>query len=234
MKHAFESVMVVAILVAAIVIKDAVQVETRYVVVGGVAVVLAYCLHMFVLSTKAMSAQKMFPWLYMLDSSQGDKTRNNVSTVEEAASPNTNIYLVTPDLYNDARNTRTIEVVKGNLKRGITYHYITRNDTDETYGHIQDVLHNFCEYKERVHIFPMTELFKTIPTCNILVIDHDDSKMLRVFVELPVSLSGERRKWWAEAEPSIAQHWHRKILEVLKGNTPLENPYGTLSKALAN
>jgi hypothetical protein len=119
-----------------------------------------------------------------------------------------------------------------NLARGITYKYLTRGDNEMAQSNIDEVLHKFASHAELVHIFSINELFDMLPICSILVIEHDETDRLRVFVELPV-LENNMRLWWVEADHIVARQWHRKILQVLKNREPAENPYKKMPSDVA-
>ena len=156
------------------------------------------------------------PWLY----------RNNPSglhRVEEMAEANSTIYLITPDLYNDAVDPATQRIVNANHKRGITYKYITRNNTDTSRAHIKAVMNAFRQHGTLSLIYVVNDLFDVLPTFNVLAIDRDNSGKPRVFVELPVLEKGERM-WWVETEFKTAEQWREKIAEILRDKNPLPNP----------
>lgn len=164
------------------------------------------------------------PWLYNTETS--DHAIPPLHAVESAARSDSVIYVVTPDLYNDARNPETIALVRANHLRGITYRFFTP-DTPKAHINIKLVMQNYAEsakhgsgrYLSFIYLAP--ELFQT-PQCNVLVIDHDKEGRRRVFVELPVDERAERR-WWAETDPDTAEWWHTKVKELAK-RKPLPNP----------
>jgi hypothetical protein len=223
MRHAVESALLIALIVTAIIIKEVAEIGTYYLIISGIVVVVAYAIYVFFQYKTASTALKHFPWLYPIQA-KGHHSRGLLNDVEQVARPYSTIYLVTPDLYNDARVSTTQAVVMHNLVRGITYKYLTRDDNETAQSNIDEVLHKFADRAEFIHIFSINELFDMLPICNILVIEHDETDRLRVFVELPV-LENNMRFWWVEADHIIARQWHRKVLQVLKNREPAHNPY---------
>jgi hypothetical protein len=223
MRHAVESALLIALVVTAIIIKELAEIGIYYLIISVIVVVVAYAIYVFIQYKTASTALRHFPWLYPL-SAKGIHSRGLLDHVERLARPYSTIYLVTPDLYNDARVSTTQDVVMHNLTRGITYKYLTRDDNETAQSNFDEVLHKFASHAELVHIFSINELFDLLPTCNILVIEHDETDRLRVFVELPV-LENNMRFWWVEADHIVARQWHRKVLQVLKNREPAENPY---------
>lgn len=132
--------------------------------------------------------------------------------------------MITPDLYNDARDATVQNIVESNLKRGVRYVYLTRDDNEEAEAHITEVMHKFRIYDSQLQIIPINDIFGSVPTYNILILEHDENGRLRVFVELPVH-EGNERIWWVEADQTLALRWHRRVLELLRGREVLENPY---------
>jgi len=168
---------------------------------------------------------KRFPWLFSVsDNGAG----NSLASVESGAQPGSTVYLVTPDMHNDAWNNSTIQCVTYNLDRGVNYAYLTR-DSDPTSKKNVDIVHQtFKKRAQALSVYVANEMFSSLPTYNILVIERDALGQLRVFVELPVTESlntGCPRAYWVEAEPRFADRWHEKILAVLKTRGPEDNPY---------
>jgi hypothetical protein len=218
MKRHFESAFVIVIIVLAIVIKEAVSVETKYVVVSGAIVLGAYFLHLVVQYWQRRALFRRLPWLFMLDIEPG------INRIERYTKAESNVFIITPDLYNDARNSTTQSTVLSNLKRGVNYKYITRNDNDGARGHIIEVMYKFSSYSHLLEIYAINDLFGHVPACSILLIEHDETDKLRVFIELPV-VEEAKRIWWVEADISVALQWHRKILDLLKQRQPLQNTF---------
>jgi hypothetical protein len=174
-------------------------------------------------------AASQFPWLYSL-SEKG--IGNSLGAVEFRAQAGSTVYLVSPDLHNDAWNTSTIKCVSKNLKRGVQYAYLTRDDDSTSRKNIDVIHQNFKEDSGNLSIFVANELFSSLPTYNILVIERDVTGQLRVFVELPVteSLKTESpRAFWVEAEPRFADRWHQRVLDSLKNRPAEHNPFSGAS-----
>jgi hypothetical protein len=178
--------------------------------------------------------QYIYPWLYTVDSSGPGKPLHDV---ERSAKPHSTIFLITPDLRNDARNQPTIDTVRTNLKKGICYVYVTRDNDESAQVNIDSVLQCFASYHAQIKIYATNEVFESLPTYNILIIDHDDMDRRRVFVELPVATENDAgsRCLWAEADELIACAWHRKLLAWIRSQEPVKNPYAPADKdAIAN
>jgi hypothetical protein len=160
--------------------------------------------------------QGEYPWLYDLD---------RLDAVESKAQDGSTIYLITPDLYNDATKARTRNVVIANHKRNITYRYITRNDIPATRIYIQKAINVYREYAQLSYIYVANDLFK-IPFYNVLIIDSDE---LRVFIEIPHG-EGSERPWWSEADTVIAGLWFECAQGLLASSEEVHNPHRKSTK----
>jgi hypothetical protein len=64
MRHAVESALLIALVVTAIIIKEVAEIGIYYLIISGIAVVVAYAIYVFVQYKTASSALRHFPWLY--------------------------------------------------------------------------------------------------------------------------------------------------------------------------
>ena len=73
------------------------------------------------------------PWLFK-------HTLTGLYEVEGSAQAGSTIYLITPDMYNDARNADTQAIVGANHKRRIRYIYLTTNADRDSRLHSAEVM----------------------------------------------------------------------------------------------
>ena len=213
-------------LVAGIFIAKAVmKASVLEVIVGITCIGVLYVIHLIIDEFRGRMVAERLPWLYTTNPTGIGRQVHEVERNIEGESP---VYLVTPDLYNDARNERTIRTVTSNLTRGVTYIYITQDHTQENKINIDIVQRRFPNFGKQVQIHIFNEVFGLIPTYNILVLERASDGLLRVFVQLPVrdpSESRDIRHLWAEADEKLGNQWHARILHMLKECVPLTNPY---------
>ena len=145
MSRNFEPLLIVALVVVSLVVKEVAQLEAKCIVIGGVLVIVAYGVHFAISYLQGVAIKRTLPWLYTLSSHAPGSTQT-VSYAESRAEPNSIIYLISPDLHNDARNPETQKTVIGNLKRNIRYKYITRDDNDESSVNISAVMATFAAF----------------------------------------------------------------------------------------
>ena len=169
--------------------------------------------------------KKNYPWLFTVSGTKGSQS---LSEIEKTALEGSTVYLITPDMHNDAHNIETQKCVISNLERNVSYVFITLNNTPEAESNIMEVQRYFAVHKDVLQIYIANELFNSLPTYNMLIIEKDSKRQKRVFVELPVLENmgtSSKRAYWAEAESDFAIKLHAKVLHTLKGMVPIENEY---------
>jgi hypothetical protein len=227
MSRLLEPALSIAVVILAIVAQQSTHLDIRYIVTAGIIVFVVYVLHQIIQHKRGSMIDFRFPWLLKVGTRS---TRHTMVYIEGRAAKGTNIYLITPDMYNDARKPEVQALVERNLTKGIVYHYINKDDTEPSETHILEVMHRFAAYDKQLKIYEANDLFLLFPIYNVLVIEQDEYGKLRVFIELPVLTNGER-VWWVEADPILSRQWHRKILGLLRGKPCLVNEFvGKLSQ----
>ena len=198
---------------------------------AGLLLVLLIAYHI-IDSWRGWKLQRTFPWLFTV-SREGPIQQ--IHEIEHRVRSNSTVFLVTPDLQNDARNQPTIDTVEGNLKRGVRYIYVTRDDEAKSATNIDTLLRNFAQYGAQVSVVIANDVFAALPVYNILVLEHDENDKLRAFIELPVYTNEDgrnSRKLWAEADDRHSEMWHERLLAWLKTHPSKQNPY-TNSRVIA-
>lgn len=192
----------------------------------GVAVFLsAYVLYLFLDAYRNVRTSKIFPWLY---STSGSRVGKSLPQIEGAVQEKSTIFVVTPDLHNDAWEKQAIDSVESNLRKGCRYIYVTKDSDSRSRSNAEMIQRNFQNYYTQIDMYAINDLFDHLPTYNILILERDKYGVLRVFVELPVTERvGEKvlRSLWAEADANLATRWHEKILDTIKGRVPIPNGF---------
>lgn len=220
------SAIIVLLLCAAVFIAQSLLKATIIeIFVGGVVAILIYMIWFTSDLLLNKRATRCFPWLYGVSES---KVLKSLSKIESKALKNSTIYLISPDMQNDARNPATIKCVSENLSRGINYIFLTRNDGPSSKRNVEMVQQRYAHWEKGVSIVIANDLFDALPTYNILIIENDFNGELRVFVELPIfdfSIEKSKRCFWVETDTQFANRWHEKVLSILKKRTPEVNPF---------
>jgi hypothetical protein len=221
MKHGLEPFLVIAMLAISFVLRETVELDAKYIVVGASLLALGYTGHLIVQYFQGAAVKRQFPWLYSYTSG----SKQALSQIERCAARDTTVYLISPDLHNDARDAHTQSIVASNLSKNVRYKYISRDDNDESSLNIAKVMEDFSSFSDLISVYAINEVFSLMPIANVLLLSHENTGR-RVFIELPVFEPGSKtRRRWVETDPLIALQWERRILQMLEGKQPLKNPY---------
>lgn len=220
-----EAVWVIATVACLLLVKEWTKATVLEIVAAAGILLILLVIYHVIDAWRGWKLQQVFPWLYSA-SQEGPGRR--LYEVEVAVRPRSTVFLVSPDLDNDARNQTTIDAVETNLKRGVRYVYVTRDDDGRSAANIDAVMRNFAGFGSQVSLIVANDVFVALPTYNILILEHDAEDRRRVFIELPVytpEAGRASRRLWAEADETLAETWHQKLLGWLKARDSISNPY---------
>jgi hypothetical protein len=156
---------------------------------------------------------RRFPWLYHLLNEEG---LPGIHKSEGRVLPGSHVYLVTPDLYNDANNRSTIDLVLSNLRRGVKYYYIISNEK-EAIINARITRRNFDSFSHLVNIYVVPDLFSKAPLLsNVLILQSPDvTGQPAAFLELPF-VENERRLYWVKTDEVTAKGWFELIVKLIE------------------
>lgn len=232
-EKAHEAVWFLALVAAVWIAKIIVHATLFEIALGFVLFLAVYVAYLFAGAFKNSRVRKVFPWLYSTSSTDFGRP---LSEVESTIQNGSVVYVVTPDLHNDARENETINTIKKNLRRECSYIYVTKDNDARSKTNAAMVQKNLASYGNQVTIYITNEFFEHLPTYNILILERDQEGHLRVFVELPVAVhknDQDVRVLWVEADSRLAERWHEKILRTLEDRKPIANPYLSSADSLA-
>jgi len=212
-----DTLILIVIVAASLILQELVQIKWVYVLIsslGVVAIIALWTTFDFLIGRRFA---RRFPWLYHL---KGEKGLRNILDVEKNALASTYIYVVTPDLYNDANVEATINLVTNNLKRGVKYCFVTRASAEsETNSRI--ILRNFRKFSDQVKIYFVEDMFAKVPLLsNILIVERSgNTNSPQAFLELPFEQDGHRM-FWVKTDHITAKSWFELLLKLLQENKP--------------
>lgn len=219
------ALLVLALMTAILIIQTFLSYSWQLMLVSSAFVWLLYVLWAVTSSAMEKRIAKMFPWLFTVSGARGT---NSIHDIERNAHEGSTIYLITPDMHNDARNPETKLTVEKNLERHVYYVFLTVDNNPTAEHNMREVQRNFAKYDHLIDIYVANEFFSLLPTYNMLIVDNDFRGQRRVFVELPVSDdqgTASPRAFWVEADARFSDKLHEKVVAALIGLKPQVNRF---------
>ena len=208
-----ESFLLIVLVALAFIIQSAAQLQWIYIVAASLLLLVAT---LFFASFDYFIGRRFsarFPWLHHL---LGEEGLPGIHKSEGLVFPGSHVYLVSPDLYNDANNRGTINLVLSNLKRGVKYYYIIPDDK-EAILNARIARRNFDNFSHLVNIYVIPDLFSKAPLLsNVLLLQSPDlSGQPDAFLELPF-VQNERRLYWVKTDKATAKRWFELIVKLIE------------------
>lgn len=231
MKSLWESLLVIVLVAAGLILQETMHVSALATVLALLGVVAAIATYVACDYAFGRRFARRFPWLFHIESADGLST---MSDAEKAVPPGTFVYLITPDLYNDALNPFTISVVTENLKRGVQYRYVTPK-TEAADINISLTKRNFAAFASQIRFYEIDDLFSKLPlSSNILILEnpHGDG-VPEAYLELPFEQK-RRRLFWCKTDDLTARRWHSMLVRLIEQHEPVKFPSELNKGTVAN
>jgi|SRR5579871_820395 len=146
-----------------------------------------------------------YPWLYTDGRLEGVEARIECKS----------IWVVSPTLHHDTQHLSVIEIVKNNLRRGISYTIIFPDN--RVNAPFRSTLRSiFASHPKQLMERPIPEdQFNHLAVTHFLFLDPeaDSGNPPRVFIELPIPSLGH----WVEVDTPLAREFVGRFYQIAKG-----------------